>query len=87
MNDEGNPEDTAAMKYQSFISFNYIVSACQDRRRHFQPKCLGGVKIEDHLELARLYDRKFGRVCAIQNLANITAELPVCFGGISVIAH
>ena len=41
---------------------------------------LGGLEVDDQLELGRLHDRQVGRLLALENAAGIDAGLAICIG-------
>jgi len=56
---------------QIIPSFDHIVSASQERRRNSQSKCLGGLQIDDQLELDGLVDGKVSRFGALEKFSDV----------------
>ena len=52
-----------------FNSFDHLVGAGQQRRRHLDAERLRGGQIDNQLELGRLLDRKVGGLRPPQNLS------------------
>jgi hypothetical protein len=46
-------------------SFDHLVGERHQGRRHVQADCLGGLEVDNQLELGRLQDRKVGRLFAL----------------------
>jgi hypothetical protein len=51
-------------------SFDHLVGALQQRRRHFDAKRLCGLQIDHQFELGGLLDRQVGRVRTLENLVD-----------------
>src|SRR5215472_12030721 len=59
-----------------FTSFDHLVSAGEQRRRHFQAERLCSRQIDDEIEFGRLLDRKVGWLRPTQNLVDKVASTP-----------
>src|SRR5262245_19061638 len=54
-------------KRASDRSLDHLISPSQHRRRDRESHCLGGLEIDDQLELGGLLDGQVGGLCALQN--------------------
>jgi hypothetical protein len=52
-------------------SLDHLVGTSEEGRRHFQAKRLGGLQIDDEIELGRLLDREVSGLCSAHNLVDI----------------
>src|SRR5262249_43467655 len=52
-------------------SFDHLVGAGQQRRRHLQPERLGRLEVDDKLELARVLHRKIGGLPTLEDAIDI----------------
>src|SRR5262249_18785586 len=57
-------------------SFDHLGSAEQKRFRDGEAERLGGVQIDDEVELSRLLDRKISRLRSAQNLIDVVGSEP-----------
>src|SRR5262245_27721076 len=53
------------------VSFDYLVGAGEERRRHFEAERLGGFSVDHQLEFGRLLDWKIGRLCAFEDFVDV----------------
>src|SRR5262249_49776412 len=49
---------------------DHLVSASQDQRREGYSQCIGGLQVEDQVELGRLLYRQVSRLCALEDSIN-----------------
>jgi hypothetical protein len=56
------------------ISLNHRIGLCDEERRHCEAKRLGGLKIDNQLELGGLLDRQVGRFGALEDLKTYPAD-------------
>src|SRR5262245_12730817 len=68
-----------------FTSFDYLVRAGEKRRRQVEPEGLGGLEIDDELELGRRLHRKIGRLGAFENAVDIRRAAPKEVGRVDAI--
>ena len=53
------------------VLFDQLVGAQEEGLRDRQPERLGGLEIDDQLELRRLLDRKIGRLGTLQDSVDV----------------
>src|SRR5277367_5057768 len=58
-------------------SFDHLVSGCEQGRWHSEAKCLGGLEIDDKLEISRWLDRQISWFCSFENLPDVDASLTI----------
>ena len=74
-------------KRTSRRSFDHLVCDQLHRGRDREAKRLGGLEVDDQLELGRPQYRKTGRAFAFQDAAGVTAELPISLRQLRAVAH
>jgi hypothetical protein len=58
-------------------SFDHLVGAAEQRRRHVEPERLGGLGVEHQLEFGRLLHRKVRGLLAPEDAVDVTGGEPV----------
>jgi hypothetical protein len=56
------------------VLFDQLISAQQQRWRKGHSECVGGLKVDDQLKFGGLFNRKIGRLRAMQNLIHETYD-------------
>src|SRR5215471_18360532 len=70
-----SPRPLCARSGHHAVSFDYFVGQLLKRVRYFQPERLGGLQVDDKLELGRLHDRKLAWLGAVQDTADVYPHL------------
>src|SRR5436190_15921570 len=79
----------AAAPPSSVVNSRRLITRSPRRRviAHIEAKRLGGLHVNNELELGRLHDRQIGRLLAFENAPRIDAGLPICLLDACAIAH
>src|SRR5712692_10871495 len=67
-------------------SLDDLIRLPQQRRWDRDAQGLGGLHVDDHLELGRLNHWEIGGLGAFENLAGVDADLPMCLRKVASIA-
>src|SRR5215831_16215332 len=69
------------------FSLDHLIRSRQHVRRNRKADLLGGLQIDDELELRRLLHREISRLGAFQNLVHIRGSAAEQVGGVRAIVH
>ena len=69
------------------VSFDYLVGTADERQRESNAKRLGGLEIDEHLNLHDLLHRQIGGPDALEDFPRVEADLVISIGHIDSIAH
>ena len=68
------------MTWRAAPLFDHLIGALLQKERHVQAEGLGGLDVDDKLELDRGLDRKIGRLFSAQDAVNIGRRAPEIIG-------
>ena len=64
--------------------FDHLVGALLEMQRHVEAQRLGGLEIDDQLELCRRLHWKVGRLLALEDAVDVSCRLAKLFGDITI---
>src|SRR5207249_1596999 len=79
--------ENAGPKLPVIALFDDLIRAQQQRRRDRQAKRFRGLEADDQLELRGLFDRHFGRLCALEDPVDVGRGAPPYLDNVRAIAH
>src|SRR5215207_6430858 len=59
------------------LLLDHLIGACEERGRDREPERLGGLEVDDKLELGRLLDREIGGLGTPQDPVDVRRGVPV----------
>ena len=68
-------------------SFNHLVGARGEPRRHFKAKHLCGLKVDHKLKFSSLIDRQLGGLLALKDPSDVASGTALAITNIGSIAH
>src|SRR5262249_61809970 len=68
-------------------SFDHLVGADEQRRRHVEAERLRGLEIDHKLELGRLLNRQVAGILPLEDTIYVTGRLPGLFGWVDAIRY
>src|SRR5262245_38637160 len=70
-----------------FTSFDHLVGASENRRRHGEAEGLGGLRVGKQLNFGDLLDGQVGRLLALEDAASVGSRHPVRIQSTASVAH
>src|SRR5262249_2959061 len=81
------PGLSLARSGSSAYSLDRLVGAPEERQRDCEAERLGGLEVQDQLDLGRLLHRQVGGLLALENPAGVDASQTECICNTASVAH
>src|SRR5258707_15544723 len=68
-------------------SLDHLIRPLQERRWNRQAEGLGGLEVDDQLELRRLLDGQVAGFCTLENPVHVHSSAPIHINSVRAIGH
>src|SRR6266478_8134839 len=75
------------MQRSKTASLDHLIGAAEERNRYREAKRLGGLHVDDQLDLGGLLDRQVGGLLALENPASVDAGQTELVRTVASVAH
>src|SRR5262245_7515217 len=72
---------------KAWNSLDQLISLCDEQRRHFETERLGGLEVNQVLELRGLLDGQVGGLGALEDLVHVGSRAPKQISSVHSISH
>src|SRR5262245_43997832 len=86
---DGPQPDPSRCSNQAWMRglLDHLVGAAQQRERNGDAERLGGLEVDDQLDLSGLLNRQLGRLLAFEDAASVEARLTIQVDKVGTVAH